>query len=196
MDVIDVKDVNGIYELPVTTFLKLFPSSNTAKLNCKCVECNNVYKLAVIDYTRKKYKQYCSSCLKTKVLIGSASSQYGKHYNAGKPKTEEHKANMRGPRIGMNGSNNPNWNPDTTNYKRYKNKVHQLSNKVYNAHKNIINPYNYPRTLAGVEGGWQLDHKISVKICYETGLSESQASALENLQILPWKTNLLKSSAS
>jgi hypothetical protein len=96
----------------------------------------------------------------------------------------------------MKGQLNPNWNPNTPAFKRYKNKVHQRSNQTYKQYQNIINPCNHPRTLAGVEGGWQLDHIISVKRCFESGLSEEKASALENLQMLPWKTNLTKSATN
>jgi hypothetical protein len=193
MDDLGIEDKNGIYELPVSIFLDKFPCSNIVKLNCICMSCNTTYSLAVSDYTRKKHKNYCSICLKTKILTGPAASQYGKHHNAGKQKTEEHKMKMKGPRDNMKGHLNPNWNPNTPAFKRYKNRVHQLSNRTYYRHQLIINPCNHPRTLAGVEGGWQLDHIISVKECYKLGLSEEQASALENLQMLPWKTNLLKS---
>jgi hypothetical protein len=53
--------------------------------------------------------------------------------------------------------------PDVPAYKRYKNKVHKLSEQTYVKHIEIINPNGYPRTLCGVDGGWQLDHIKSVR---------------------------------
>jgi hypothetical protein len=82
--------------------------------------------------------------------------------------------------------------PDTPAYKKYRNRVNILTEKTYKKYCDIINPEQHPRTLAGVEGGFQLDHIISVRFCFDNGITPEQCSAVENLQILPWKTNLLK----
>ncbi len=81
---------------------------------------------------------------------------------------------------------------DTPAYKRYKNRAHKLAEQTYVEHKQIINPNGYPRTLCGVDGGWQLDHVKSVRQCFDEGLTPEQASDLSNLTMLPWKENLLK----
>jgi len=83
-------------------------------------------------------------------------------------------------------------NPNIKEYTKYARKVHGLSGKVYNVHKKIINPQNYPRTLCGVEGGWQLDHIKTIKECFEKGMSVEDASAVSNLRMLPWKENLMR----
>lgn len=80
----------------------------------------------------------------------------------------------------------------TPAYKKYSGRVHRLSQKVYEENKGIINPNNFPRTLCGVEGGYQLDHKVSVRYGFDHGISEEDISKLDNLQIIPWKENLLK----
>jgi len=83
-------------------------------------------------------------------------------------------------------------NPDTPEYKRYKNKVGNLTEKTYKENIDIINPNRYTRTIAGVENGWQLDHIKPVRECFDQGLSPEEASSLENLRMLPWKENLMR----
>lgn len=83
-------------------------------------------------------------------------------------------------------------NPKIEEYKRYARKVHQLSGKTYETHKDIINPNNHPRTLCGINEGWQLDHIIPIKECFKKGMSVEEASNLNNLRMLPWKDNLMR----
>ena len=82
---------------------------------------------------------------------------------------------------------------DTTPaYKRYKGLVHRLSGRTYTENIDIINPNRYTRTLCGVEDGWQLDHIIPIKECYERGMTPEEASDISNLRMLPWKDNLMR----
>lgn len=82
---------------------------------------------------------------------------------------------------------------DTTPaYKRYKALVHRLSGYNYSENIDIINPNRYTRTLCGVEGGWQLDHIIPIKECYEKGITPEEAADVSNLRMLPWKDNLMR----
>jgi hypothetical protein len=83
-------------------------------------------------------------------------------------------------------------NPNIEEYTRYARKVHGLSQKMYEKHKDAINPNNYPRTLCGVEGGWQLDHITPIKECFEKGQSPHEAAQISNLRMLPWKDNLMR----
>lgn len=83
-------------------------------------------------------------------------------------------------------------NPKIKEYTKYARKVHGLSHKVYEQNKNVINPNNYRRTLCGVEGGWQLDHIIPIKECFEKGISAEEASDINNLRMLPWRNNLMR----
>ena len=82
--------------------------------------------------------------------------------------------------------------PETTEYRRYKNKVHKLSESTYKKYITQINPHSYKRTLCGVEGGYQLDHIIPVRICFESGVTPESASGVNNLRLLPWKENLMR----
>jgi hypothetical protein len=77
-------------------------------------------------------------------------------------------------------------------YKRYKQQVYKLTEKTYVDNIDIINPQRLPRTLCGVEGGYQLDHKKPIKECYIEGLTVEETSSIDNLDLIPWKENLSK----
>lgn len=77
-------------------------------------------------------------------------------------------------------------------YQKYARKVRVLSEKNYVKYKEIINPNNYPRTLCGVEGGYQLDHILSVRESFDKGLKIEDCANVKNLQMLPWRHNLEK----
>jgi len=79
-----------------------------------------------------------------------------------------------------------------TEFQIYNNKVRRLSESQYVKHKNILNPNNHPRTLCGVDGGYQLDHINSVRACFDAGVSVEECSHLSNLQFIPWQLNLAK----
>lgn len=80
----------------------------------------------------------------------------------------------------------------TPEYRRYRNQVTKLTERNYVNNIDIINPNRYPRTIAGVEGGWQLDHIMTVKECFLSGLSPEVASDTANLRMLPWKENIMR----
>lgn len=83
-------------------------------------------------------------------------------------------------------------NPNRDAYKRYAGLVHALSQEIYEQYIDLINPNQYPRTLCGVEGGWQLDHIMPIKECFEKAIPAEQAASLNNLRMLPWKDNLMR----
>ena len=90
------------------------------------------------------------------------------------------------------GETNPCWNPNTPAYKKYAGRVYHLTKKIYNTYKEEINPNNYPRTLCGVDGGYQLDHIISVKEGFDNGIPPEEIAKKENLQMLTWQENRAK----
>jgi hypothetical protein len=79
-----------------------------------------------------------------------------------------------------------------TEYKKYSNKVRRLTEKNYVKYFTSINPNNHPRTLCGVEGGYQVDHKLSVRFCYDNNVSEEDCASVDNLQMIDWSQNLNK----
>lgn len=82
---------------------------------------------------------------------------------------------------------------DTTPaYKKYAGRVHRLSRKIYEENEEMLNPTGEKRTRCGVQGGYQLDHILSIRYGFENNISPEEIAKLENLQLLPWKENLLK----
>lgn len=82
--------------------------------------------------------------------------------------------------------------PRTSEYNKYCQRVRRLSELTYVQYKDQLNPNNYPRTLCGVEGGYQLDHIIGIAKCYHDKISEDTCASLQNLQVIPWLLNLEK----
>lgn len=83
-------------------------------------------------------------------------------------------------------------NYNTKEYNRYARKVRLLTESTYAKYKEIINPDNVPRTLCGVDNGYQLDHIISIRECFDSGMSIEFCADVKNLQMLPWERNLQK----
>jgi hypothetical protein len=86
----------------------------------------------------------------------------------------------------------PNWNPETVDMVRYTNRVHYLSDKTYLQHKSEINPNNYPRTRNGIDGGYQLDHIVSINYGFENKIPPEKMAEKENLQMLTWQENYIR----
>ncbi len=81
---------------------------------------------------------------------------------------------------------------DLPEYKKYRGLVDRLTEKVYASNIDIINPNRHPRTICGVDGGWQLDHIKPVRECFDEGISVEEASGISNLRMLPWLDNLMR----
>lgn len=81
---------------------------------------------------------------------------------------------------------------DTPAYRRYRNKVTKLTEQTYIMHKEKINPNNYIRSVAGVEGAYHLDHIISCRIGFDNDIPPEIISNVDNLQMLPWRDNVVK----
>jgi hypothetical protein len=84
----------------------------------------------------------------------------------------------------------------TAEYKRYCNRVHKLSQKIYEENISILNPHGHVRTLCGVDGGYQLDHIVPLRYGFDNGITPEEISSLNNLRLLPWKQNLTKGKGS
>ena len=140
------------------------------KYKSNCIVCKKEF-----ETTPSVNKLYCS-----RICVCKDDNYRLKLKNADKSymQTEEYKKTL--------------MKEDTPKYKRYRNRVTKLSEKVYEENKSLLNPNCYIRTKCGIENGYQLDHKISVRESFDKGISPEEVSKLENLQILPWKQNLLK----
>lgn len=75
-------------------------------------------------------------------------------------------------------------------FKKYSKLVRKLSDKNYRLNKNLIDPFELRSNK------YHLDHRVSIIHCYMAGISIDIASCIENLQILYYQKNLIKSSKS
>jgi len=83
---------------------------------------------------------------------------------------------------------------DVSEYKKYARKVRHLTEQTYAKYYQEINPNKYPRTLCGVEGGYQLDHILPLRRCFDEGIEDVICAAKHNLQMIPWEENLRRRS--
>lgn len=186
----------------------LEPGSNK-DVKCRCDRCGNDYQQRFCRNT-----DVCYPCRKSDGMLGNTHGSVNKGKKLPHMSGENHprwnpdkyvspnkgvgkgKMNKGRPskRKGMSqpesqGELHPRWNPNKTEFKTFSYKVHWVTTKNYEENKHIINPNDYPRTLCGVEGGWQLDHKISIKEGFKLGWTPEQIANTNNLQMLPWKEN-------
>lgn len=71
----------------------------------------------------------------------------------------------------------------------YKNRASYQTHKTYKANKELLNPHDYPITLCGVPGGYQIDHLLPRSVAYKLGISEEEVSHVDNLQVISWEDN-------
>lgn len=79
-----------------------------------------------------------------------------------------------------------------SDFGKYRNRVAVRTERTYQQHKDEINPNDYPRGKAGVDGAYHLDHIVSVREGFENQIPVEKVSAKENLQMLPWLENVQK----
>lgn len=149
---------------------ELKPNSNV-NVACRCDECGKKY---IQRFSRDK--DVCYPCRKS---AGMKGNTFG---GAMKGK--------RNPKVA--GPNSGRWNPNKPEFIRYGTRARWLSEVTYRANVQTINPNGHPRTLCGVEGGYQLDHKTSIKKAYDLGWTPEQCADIRNLQLLPWADNRAK----
>lgn len=82
---------------------------------------------------------------------------------------------------------------DYKDYQKYKRAVYSASRKIYNQNINLLNPDGLLLGRSGTPGAYQIDHKIPISMGYELKIPVMVMSVLENLQLMPWKDNLIKS---
>jgi len=101
------------------------------------------------------------------------------------------------PWFGKNRSkeNSPRYNGEEYNraLQDYRNKVSWLTEQTYIKYINIINPDNKPRTLAGVENGFHLDHIYPVSKGFDNSVPPELMASIDNLRLMDWKENVIKS---
>ena len=79
---------------------------------------------------------------------------------------------------------------ERSNWYKYKLIVWKLTRQNYNKHKRIINPNDYSRSTGS--DGYHLDHIIPIHYGFVNGILPTIIAGVENLQMLPWKENIVK----
>jgi len=135
--------------------------------------------------------QYCSKysvnrANRTGALCNSCSAyKYNKVW--GSVITEEHKKKMRATKAGFSS-----WKEYVQRYpkkKQYKAEVWKITYQ-----QELTGLPNWDsRGRCGVDGAYQLDHIVSIDAGWKNGISPQDIGHIENLIMLPWKDNLLKS---
>lgn len=81
---------------------------------------------------------------------------------------------------------------DLLSFRKYRNRLANLTEKVYSEFIDEINPNRYTRGLAGQEGAYHLDHIISARFGFDNNIPPEVLAEKENLQMLPWRDNITK----
>ncbi len=161
-------NANGTKNLEVSV-KDLLPKSNVIVL-CRCNDCQEEYSQRF-----SRDKEVCYKCRKSAMMKDNK-------LGAGK-----------GRKIpSIQGSLHPRWNPNKDAQSDYYTKVRKYTEQTYVENQSFINPNNLPRTLCGVPGGYQLDHKVSVKKGFMFGINPKVLGSVDNLQMLPWEENRQK----
>lgn len=147
--------------------------------------------------SNKKVVAFCDLCNAQFAREFQLLNRQEKHFCYICVKKENGKKNI-GNKWGFAGrnitrENHPRWNPNKPELQTYTRRVHWLTKKTYDKYKQEINPFDFPRSLCGTDGGYQLDHIISIKEGFEKGISPEELSQKENLQMITWKENRNKS---
>jgi len=77
-------------------------------------------------------------------------------------------------------------------YKQYRNRLKTLTEKTYDEFESDINPNGYVRGVAGQVDVYHLDHIIPARFGFENGIPPEVLAEKENLQMLPWRDNIVK----
>ena len=192
---------------------------NAKRLNSKCTNCyrNTIsvtlkekYKSGELNVVPRKkdcdlikpFKRNCPECgnemsyvsestLKTsatKNTVCNSCSTYKYNKTFKDVITPEHRLQMRATKAGFQ-----NFDEYKLQYPKkqfYKREVWRLT------YQNPLDTLEHweLRGRCGVEGAYQLDHIKSINWGWENGIEPEVIAEWDNLRMIPWKTNLLKSS--
>jgi hypothetical protein len=90
------------------------------------------------------------------------------------------------------GPKHQRWKADKKDFEAYKAEVQRHTRKSYQMFEQRINPKGVPRSRCGTEGGYQLDHKTSIRRGYDEDIPAFVIGNVNNLQMLPWQKNRAK----
>lgn len=159
----------------ITVSVKDLPKNSNKKVECLCDECNKVWSQSYQVIMKMKDIHRCYFC--NRKYVGTIN-------NSAENARKRAKTYI--------GPKHPRWNPNKKAFAEYAHKVRRITEETYKQNINLINPDNLPRTLCGVEGGYQLDHKISIKWGFLHSVNPKIIGNISNLQMIPWIENRKK----
>jgi hypothetical protein len=172
----EIRKKNSLSKIGVPSKLKGIPNPGATGRPRRIKRIKNICPICNKEFEKLETqpKIYCSC--KCFAQIRKGKPWYFGPYNKDYMQTEEYRATKR--------------NPDTSEYKKYRNRVQVLTKHTYNKFKNEINPNNLPITRAGIDGGYQVDHIYSVRVGFDNHVSEEFLAKKENLRVITWQKNL------
>jgi hypothetical protein len=144
----------------------------------KCPNCDS-------EITYKRKDNY-NRAIKAKTICNRCSAyKYNKTFKD--ILSDDNRKQMRATKAGFQS-----WEEYVENYPKkqfYKREVWRLT---YKQPIQTLENWNL-RGRCGVDGAYQLDHIRSIDWGWKNGIPPEQIAEWENLRMIPWKTNLLKS---
>lgn len=146
----------------------MLPGSNKY-VNCQCDKCGAVFKQRIARNT-----DVCYPCRKNSFMKGNKLG----------------KANKGKVISCMQGDKHPRWNPNKKEFDAYGRRVRWLTLKQ----KDIWSKWENADKIGkcGVEGAYQLDHKVSIAYGFYNHIPETVIASLNNLSIVTWESNRSK----
>lgn len=87
-------------------------------------------------------------------------------------------------------ANSAKWKETASEWQQYKSLVGSLTRENYKRFKQTINPQNFPRNKAGINGAYHLDHIVPIRFCFNNKIPAEICADPSNLQMLNWQANV------
>lgn len=162
------------YHDVVNVPLSKMPSDNNKKVLCECDECKTQFERG-LQLINKAESHLCYECARKDVGKKNVEIQSEK------------------PRISQRGENHPRWKGNRKEFDVYAQRVHALTRSA--SLKKIWSTWENADKigLCGVEGAYQLDHKVSIKYGFYNHIPAELIASINNLEIITWEDNRGKS---
>lgn len=151
------------------------PLNSNKEVLCQCSVCSTNFKRSYQIAKRsltKCNKIFCYNCSRK---------------NVGKNMDTSNMIKASKKRI---GKKHPRYNPNKDKFKLYASEVRKITKRQP---LDLLDNYDKPRTICGIEGGYQLDHVVSIKEGFEKDIPAKYIGSLVNLKFVPWEENRKKS---
>lgn len=182
----DNKECRKCYSKKISDTLKGRPTGRKRRKNSEiekkyfrdCPKCNNPigYSTKNTLYEGNRKNTLCNSC---------RSYEYGTNWN--NIITDKHINKMRATKAGYNSFEE--YVEKYPEKEMYKRNVWRLT---YQNDLTVLENWD-KRGRCGVKGAYQLDHIYPISKGYENKIPPEELARMDNLRMIPWKQNLLKS---